>query len=228
MKDNLITMCWVIILALVLAILICPRSQEVFRQLTIAYPYLMGFIKVGLLGTMGELLGGRIVTGKWKLKGVRLAERFLVWAALGVVFTVIFPIFSFGVDGILAKGLIQGKGTPLLEAFWKSFFMNMVFAFPMMSFHRLTDTAIDGGGLFRKWNIPATFRQIDWDNMFKLVGLAILWFWIPAQTVTFSLPAEFRVMSAALLAIALGIIMGVAKKISLKKNESAGFLAGRK
>ena len=219
MKDNIITMCWVIILALVLAILICPQSQKVFRELTIAFPYLMGLVKVGLLGTMGELLGGKIVTGKWKLKGIRLIERFLVWAVLGVVFTVIFPIFSFGVEGIMTAGLIPGKGIPLAEAFWKSFFMNTIFAFPMMSFHRLTDTAIDNGGLFRRWNIPAAFRQIDWDNMFKIVGLACLWFWIPAQMVTFSLPAEFRVMSAALLAIALGIIMGVAKKISLHKIE---------
>lgn len=217
MKDNIITMCWVILLALVLAILICPRSQQVFIDLTLALPFLMGLIKVGLLGTMGELLGAKIVTGKWKLKGIRLGEKFLVWAVLGVVFTVIFPIFSFGVDGLLKAGLIPGKGLPLAEAFWKSFFLNTVFAFPMMMFHRLTDTAIGNGGLFRKWNIPATFKQIDWDNMFKVVGFACLWFWIPAQVVTYSLPAEFRVMSAALLAIVLGIIMGIAKKISLKK-----------
>ena len=217
MKDNVITIGWVFILAIVLAILICPRAQSVFVNLTVTYPYLMGLIKVGLLGTMGELLGGKIVTGKWKLTGIRLGERFLVWAFLGVLFTAIFPLFSFGTEGILKAGLIPGKGIPIIEAFWKSFFMNMVFAFPMMSFHRLTDTAIEQGGLFRAWNIPATFRQIDWDNMFKIVGFACIWFWIPAQVVTFSLPPEFRVMSAALLAIALGIILGVAKKMSLKK-----------
>ncbi len=221
-RDFVITSAWLIILALVLAILVFPQSQRIFRKLTLEYPYLMGMIKVGLLGTMGELLGGKIVTGKWKLCGIRLGEKFLVWAFLGIVFTAVFPVFSFGVDGLLTAGLLPGIKIPILVAFWKSFFMNIIFAFPMMSFHRLTDTAIVEGGLFRKWNIPATFRRIDWDNMFRLVGLACLWFWIPAQTVTFSLPPEFRVMSAALLAIALGIIMGTAKKISLKKlNDQA-------
>jgi len=217
MKENMITICWGLILAGVLAILVIPQTRSGFGMLTLQYPYIMGLIKVGLLGTMGELLGGKIVTGRWKLKGIRLGERFFVWAFLGLVFTVIFPIFSFGVEGLLSSGLIPGQGLQVIEAFWKSFFLNIVFAFPMMSFHRLTDTAIENGGLFRKWNIPETFRSTDWDNMFKLVGGAIFWFWIPAQVVTYSLPGEFRVMSAALLAIVLGIILGIAKKLSLKK-----------
>lgn len=219
-QDVVITLVWGLILCCVIAILLIPVTRDGFRELTLAYPYLMGLIKVGLLGTMGELLGGKIVTGKWKLKGIRLGERFIVWAFLGLLFTVIFPIFSFGVDGLLEAGLIPGKGSALFTAFWKSFFLNVIFAFPMMSFHRLTDTAIDNGGLFKRWSIPDTFRQIDWDNMFKIVGAACIWFWIPAQTVTYSLPAEFRVMSAALLAIVLGIILGTAKKLALKKAQN--------
>jgi len=219
-SDNLITIGWAIIFAAVIAILVFPKTQEGFRQLTINYPYLMGLIKVGLLGTMGELLGCKIVTGKWKLRGIRIGERFLVWSFLGLVFTAVFPVFSFGIDGLLETGLLPLRSIPVIVAFWKSTFMNIVFAFPMMSFHRLTDTAIDNGGLFRKWNIVSTFKQIDWDNMFKIVATSCIWFWIPAQTMTFSLPPEFRVMSAALLAVALGIILGTAKKLALKKNNS--------
>ena len=37
-------------------------------------------------------------------------------------------------------------------------------------------------------------------------------FWIPAHTVTFMLPAEYQVIMAAALSIALGIML------SLKKN----------
>lgn len=217
MKDNLVTVVWAILFILIVMMLAFPGSRAKFSELTMTLPYLMGFLKVGLMGTMGELLGGKIVTGKWKVKGVRIGERSLVWAFLGIYFTIIFPLFSHGVDGLLESGLLFGAGSKILTSFWKSFLMNIVFGFPMMCFHRLTDTAIEDGGLFRKWNIPKTFVSIDWNNMFRVVGLAIFWFWVPAQTVTFLLPPQFRVMSAALLAIALGLIMGIAKKLSMKK-----------
>ncbi|MCF7918688.1 MAG: hypothetical protein K9N06_02090 [Candidatus Cloacimonetes bacterium] len=217
MKDNLITLIWAALLLAVIAILALPQSRGVFIDLTKGYPYLMGLMKVGLLGTMGELLSGKIVIGKWKLSGIRIGEKFLVWAFLGVYFTAIFPMFSYGVEGLQKAGLLPGAYSVLLTSFWKSFLLNMVFGFPMMCFHRLTDTAIEKGGLFRRWNIPQTFLAIDWDNMFKVVGGAIFWFWIPAQVVTFLLPPEFRVMSAALLAIALGLILGIAKKLSLQR-----------
>jgi len=219
MKDNLITFIWLLLLTSVIVILAVPASREVFITLTKTYPFLMGVVKIGIMGTMGELLGGKIVMGKWKLSGIRIGERILVWAVLGFYFTIIFPLFSFGVDGLQVAGLLPGINSPLLTSFLKSLQMNIVFGFPMMCFHRTTDAAIEGGGLFRKWNIAETFRSIDWDNMFKVVGLAVFWFWIPAQTVTFLLPPEFRVMSAALLAIALGLIMGIAKKLSIKKLE---------
>jgi hypothetical protein len=45
-------------------------------------------------------------------------------------------------------------------------------------------------------------------------------FWIPAHTITFLLPSEYRVLSAAFLSIALGTILAFAKKSdSLKINE---------
>ena len=37
-------------------------------------------------------------------------------------------------------------------------------------------------------------------------------FWIPAHTITFLLPSEYRVLSAAFLSIALGAILAFAKK----------------
>jgi hypothetical protein len=47
--------------------------------------------------------------------------------------------------------------------------------------------------------------------MWKIVGFSLLWFWIPAQTVTFSLPPEFRILIAALLSICLGVILALAR-----------------
>jgi hypothetical protein len=212
--QRLITMAWLGILAAVVAVLSVPETREAFKALTAAHPYLMGFAKIALLGTMGELLGARIVTGAWRLGGIRIHQRVLVWGFLGIVFTVVFPLFSFGVEGLLSAGLVPGSGSALAAAFWKSFFMNLIFAFPMMVFHRITDTLIERGELFSTWPLLTVWQSIDWRSMLHVVGFACLWFWIPAHTLTFTLPAEFRVVSAALLAVVLGGILGFAKKRS--------------
>ncbi len=213
--QRLITAIWITILAGVVVVLSFPESRVAFAAATVAFPFTMGFFKIGLLGTMGELLGARIALGQWRLSGIRLWQRVLVWGVLGWVFTVVFPLFSFGVDGLLAKGLIPGEGSALAGAFWKSLFMNLIFAFPMMVSHRITDTLIERGQLFSIWPLVEVFTGIDWKNMFRIVGFSCLWFWIPAHTVTFTLPSEFRVVCAALLAVALGCILGLAKKRAL-------------
>ncbi len=215
--QRLVTVVWLGLLAAVVVVLSHPASREVFTAWTVAHPYLMGFAKIALLGTMGELLGGRIVTGRWRLAGIRLHQRVLVWGFLGVLFTVVFPLFSFGVDGLLVAGLVPGGGSSVAAAFWKSFFMNMIFAFPMMVFHRITDTLIERGQLSAVWPLVDVWESIDWRNMLHVVGFACLWFWIPAHTFTFMLPPEFRVVCAALLAVVLGAILGFAKKRALAR-----------
>ncbi|MBN1150342.1 hypothetical protein JXA84_03860 [candidate division WOR-3 bacterium] len=216
--DVALSIIWMLILAMVVAVLAFPGSREEFVELTKNYPYFMGALKFGLLGTMGELLSWKIVSGKWRLKNIRLWQRILVWAFLGVVFVAVFPLFSFGVEGLLQTGLLGGKGIKLLTAFWKSFFMQAIFAFPFMVFHRITDTLIDRGELFTKWKIVEVYEKIDWENMFKIVGAAIIWFWLPVHTLNFLLPPEFRLITAALLAIVLGAILGIAKRLSVKKQ----------
>ncbi len=210
--NRLIAFVWLMALTAVIAVLAIPESREIFKDLTRAHPYTMGFLKIAILGTMGEMLGGRIVTGIWRLTGIRLPQRMLVWGFLGLIFTSVFPLFSFGVDGLLQAGLIPGAGSALAAAFWKSFFMNLIFGFPMMVFHRISDTLIDRGELFGIWPLTEITTGIDWRNMYRIVGAACLWFWIPAHTITFLLPPEFRVISAALLAVILGAILGFAKK----------------
>jgi hypothetical protein len=213
--QRLITVVWLALLAGVVAVLSIPDSRELFVETTRSFPFTTGFFKIGLLGTMGELLGGRIAGGQWRLAGIRLHQRMLVWGVLGWVFTAVFPLFSFGVDGLMAKGLVPGAGSALAAAFWKSFFMNSIFAFPMMVFHRITDTLIERGELFSLWPLVDVFTAIDWKNMFHIVGASCLWFWIPAHTFTFTLAPEFRVVCAALLAVILGAILGLAKKRAL-------------
>ncbi len=210
--ERLTTACWLAILGAVVAFLALPDARAAFEEATRAHPYLLGMVKIAVLGTMGELLGKKIRTGRWQLRGIRLWQRALVWGVIGMVFAVVFPLFSFGVDGLLKAGLLPGAGVALAAAFWKSFFMNTIFAFPMMVSHRISDTLIERGQLFSRWPLVEVFVGIEWKGMFRVVGAACLWFWVPAHTVTFLLPPEYRVLSAALLAIALGFIMGLANR----------------
>jgi hypothetical protein len=54
---------------------------------------------------------------------------------------------------------------------------------------------------------------IDWQGFVSFVLLkTIPFFWVPAHTVTFLLPPEYRVLSAAMLSIALGAILAFARR----------------
>jgi hypothetical protein len=45
--------------------------------------------------------------------------------------------------------------------------------------------------------------------------VALVLFWIPAQTITFLLPEEFRALFAAVLGIVLGVLLAIAALKSL-------------
>jgi len=96
--------------------------------------------------------------------------------------------------------------------------MNTLFAFPMMVTNRFLNKLIDHDRLFTIWPVVDTFKKMPWEHMFRAVAPTCLWFWTPVNTITFLLPSEFRVISGALLAIALGFILGMAKKLSLQEN----------
>jgi len=56
-------------------------------------------------------------------------------------------------------------------------------------------------------------ESIDWSRMWNFVfKKTIPFFWIPAHTITFLLPAQYRTAFAALLSVALGILLGIAGK----------------
>jgi len=206
---------WLLLLSGILVFLLNDDGRSLFVSLTSNHPVLMGFIKFAILATMGEFLVRRITKGEWAFKGTRLCQRALVWGFLGILFTYVFPIYSSGIDFLVSKKMLPifeaGFLSVISIAFWKSTWMNMLFAFPMMSFHRITDTLIDRKKLFSKWPFLQVWNSIDWNNMWKIVAPTILWFWIPAHTITFCLPPEFRIIMAAGLSICLGAILAFAK-----------------
>ncbi|MFT9495667.1 Mpv17/PMP22 family protein [Anaerosolibacter sp.] len=214
---------WLLSLLAVSAILLSPATHGVFIATTKAHPYLMGFIKVAILATMGELLAIRIVVGKWT-QPVGLFWRMVIWGFFGMAFAVAFPIFDAGVRGAIGAGLISDfGGSKLATAFFISTFMNLIFAPTFMGLHRITDTYIelcDGKvGNLSKVSIHQVVEHIDWKILVSFVyAKTIPIFWIPAHTITFMLPPEYRVLMSAFLSIALGGILSFVKK----KGQPAG------
>ncbi|MBE9511784.1 MAG: hypothetical protein IMY71_12990 [Bacteroidetes bacterium] len=50
-------------------------------------------------------------------------------------------------------------------------------------------------------------REKNWDNLDKGL-LSLIWFWIPAHTVTFILPKPYQIGLAAVWSVILGLILG--------------------
>ena len=205
---------WIMALAAVAAFFMVPATQQNFVVQTRAHPYLIGFAKFCVLATMGELLARRIVAGRWVApKG--LIQRALIWGFLGMAIVLIFDVFAAGVMAALNKGLLPGAGSKLAFAFFVSTLMNLTFAPAMMLTHRMTDTYLDLRYEGKAASVTAIVERVDWEGFVSFVLLkTIPVFWIPAHTLTFLLPPEYRVLAAALLSIALGAILAFAKKKS--------------
>lgn len=207
---------WLLGIAVVFLILLLPASHAVFMAATAVHPYLMGFVKFSILATMGELLALRIVNREWRApKGI--LYRALVWGFLGMVFVLVFDLYAGGVTGSMKKGLLFSFGGNLGFAFFTSALMNVLFGPTFMAFHRIMDTYIDLGegklSKILKVKLSEVVQTIDWYGFVNFVVLkTIPFFWIPAHTLTFLLPAEYRVLAAAFLSIALGGILAFAKR----------------
>lgn len=212
-KKTVLTLLWLLIVALCGAALLVPYTREIFLTATKAHPYLMGFGKFAILATMGELLAIRITSGDWKApKG--LIWRFVIWGLIGMLITLVFQIFSGGVTAAMQSGYLPGGESAFLFAFFVSSIMNLTFAPTFMAAHRFTDTWLDiyyeGNKKVRVYDVTS---RIDWNGFVSFVVMkTVPFFWIPAHTVTFLLPPEYRVVMAAFLSIALGGILSFAKK----------------
>jgi len=190
---------------------------------------IMAFLKFGILSTIGECIGLRITSGVYNRKGFGIFPRFIVWGILGTFISIAMIIFSSGVftflnicglKGLCAQNVTDCFGIDLLYAFCVSFFMNTFFAPVFMTVHKITDTHIlKTGGTLKGFFSPIPFgniiKNLDWDTQWNFVfKKTIPLFWYPAHTITFLLPAQYRVLFAAFLGVALGIILSIA---NLKK-----------
>ena len=163
-----------------------------------AHPLLSAALQFGILGTLGEMVAASLKARRPALPCTfpQLLAKVLAWALLGLVIKAGFV----GMKGF-TRALIEHEFLPgylasgLGWAFILSLLTNVFFGPQMMLFHRLEDNLILG--------------RRGFDGMAPALR-TLLWFWVPAHTLTFSLPPEFQIGLAALWSLALGLILGLA------------------
>ena len=115
------------------------KGLDQFGNVTRAAPYWMGFLKFALLAMFGEMVKNRIRTGYWHTD--LFLVRTVTWGVFGMVMTMAFALFAGGVAGVMGTPLwFGGKdmgeiGNRLIFAISTSFWMNLIFAYPMMLGH---------------------------------------------------------------------------------------------
>lgn len=166
-----------------------------YVELVTAHPILTAMAQFAVLGTLGDMVSKWLVARKVFLPfdARTTLLKMLEWALLAVCIKYAFTGFTGFIDTLASHGLLPADMGNLGRAFAVSVSMNLQFGPFLVIAHRLLDNAIA--------------RQANWDNLDKGL-LSLLWFWIPAHTVTFTLPIPFRIGLAAVWSLALGLILG--------------------
>ncbi len=218
----------VIVLALFAPFALSDVLYGWYQTFNAEHGMVMSFLKFAILSTLGELLGLRLSSGIYLKRGFGIWPRAVVWGLFGMAINLAMIIFANGVPIALeyigmrdASTLMAGplNVEKIVVAFCISIGMNGIFAPVFMTFHKITDTHILAcGGSLRALVTPLPMTQIlchlnwaaQWNFVFKKT---IPLFWVPAHTITFLLPSEARVLFAALLGVALGVLLAVAARM---------------
>lgn len=215
----------IVMLAIFLPFFLSPELYAWYKSFNAAHAMIMAFLKFGILATLGEMLGCRISTGDYTTPTFGVLPRMVVWGLLGMAISMAMTVFSNGIPAFIssmggenlvaafkANGFAWGK---LVVALSISVMMNTFFAPVFMTFHKITDTHIaENGGsikaLFRPIDMRRHIVELNWDRQWSFIfKKTIPLFWYPAHTITFMLPGEYRVLFAALLGVALGVILAI-------------------
>ncbi len=238
-SKDLIMVVIIILLLLLFAPITFLNSFQTGFLLNHDYWIITSFLKFGLLSTIGESIGLRLKTGEYYYRGFGLIPRAIVWGFLGIGIKMAFVIFATGTPVLLehffslnnsvksmqSSDIIsaskEGMGyTRFITSFFISTFMNLIFAPVFMTLHKITDIHIvNNNGTIKGFLSPIKFGEIfpslNWDVQWNFVfKKTIPFFWIPAHTITFMLPPEYRIAFAAALGIILGVILAVAAQKS--------------
>lgn len=200
---------WIItfMVILVTGVLIVLATTSMFLSFAKDYPLLSSFIKFFLLASIGDIIGQKLQTKLWKLPN-NIALKAIVWGFIGIVIYLMFQVYPSGVTLLQTNKILPFEGNTFFFAFFVSLIMNYTFAPTMMAVHRISDTYLNERALGHHLSFIETVNQIDWGKFFQFTLLrTIPLFWIPAHTITFLLPSEYRIVFAAVLGIVLGILL---------------------
>lgn len=161
-----------------------------------ANPWLSAMLQFAVLGTVGEIVAASLRRRVPALPCTprQLAAKVAAWAVLGLVIKAGFVGMKGFTQALLEHGVLPawcaaGPG----HALALSVLTNLFFGPQMMAFHRWEDNLI--------------MRRREWNGL-TTAWWTLLWFWIPAHTVTFSLPRDYQIGLAAVWGLILGVILG--------------------
>ena len=215
----------IVMLAIFVPFFLSADLYAWYKTFNAEHAMIMAFLKFGILATLGEMLGCRISTGNYTTPTFGVIPRMVVWGILGMAISMAMTVFSNGIPAFItsmggeslvadffAEGITWGT---LVVALSISVMMNTFFAPVFMTFHKITDTHIaECGGSLKALITPIDMRRqmvaLNWDRQWSFIfKKTIPLFWYPAHTITFMLPGELRVLFAALLGVALGVILAI-------------------
>lgn len=215
----------IVMLAIFLPFFLSADLYDWYKTFNAEHAMIMAFLKFGILATLGEMLGCRISTGNYTTPNFGVIPRMVVWGILGMGISMAMTVFSAGIPAFIAgmggENLVAAFATngfswgKLAVAFSISVAMNTIFAPVFMTFHKITDAHIaENGGKIKALFTPIAMRRqmvsLNWDRQWSFIfKKTIPLFWYPAHTITFMLPGELRVLFAALLGVALGVILAI-------------------
>jgi len=165
-----------------------------YVQLVMENPVWTAMAQFAVLGTLGDMISKWIAARKvfMPFDARTTVLKMLKWALLAVCIKYAFTGFNGFVDALTGQSLLPVMGR-VVRAFAISVAMNLQFGPFLVIAHRMLDNAIA--------------RKTNRDNLDKGM-LSLLWFWIPAHTVTFTLARPFQIGLAALWLVAFGLILG--------------------
>lgn len=172
-----------------------------YVELVKAYPILSAMVQFAILGTFGDIISKWIIKRKVfsPFSFYILLWKMFEWALLAISIKYAFVGFNGFIDSLVHYSLLPELNS-LGRSFAISTSMNLQFGPFLVIVHRALDNLI--------------LKDKNWDNLDKAM-LSLLWFWIPAHTVTFLLPKPYQIGLAAIWSLALGIILGFYNR---KKN----------
>ena len=169
-----------------------------YVELVKAYPIYSAMIQFAVLGTFGDIISKWMQQGKvfMPYKVSILFLKMLEWAFLAITIKYAFVGFQGFVDSLVSHQLVPELGL-FGTAFTVSVTMNLQFGLLLVILHRFLDNLIA--------------QQNNWINIDKGMW-SLIWFWIPAHTITFMLDKPYQIGLAAVWSVVLGLILGYYNK----------------